>query len=120
MKHFLQAFRKYAQFSGRAKRAEFWWFFVLATIFCFLLAVVDSMIGTYSESLEMGLLSTVFGLSTIVPTFSVGARRLHDVNSSGWWQLLLLVPLFGALFLIYLMLQRGAAEENRFGPPPAA
>jgi uncharacterized membrane protein YhaH (DUF805 family) len=120
MKQFLQAYRKYAQFSGRANRAEFWWFFALTTFFCLLLAFADVALGTYSESLEIGYLSTTFGISTIVPTFSVGARRLHDVNSSGWWQLLLLVPLFGALFLIYLMLQRGATEENRYGSSPAA
>ena len=120
MRYLLLAFRKYFDFTGRSNRPEFWWFFLLATAITVLLGFSDLLVGTYSESLEMGLLSTVFGLATIIPTFSVGARRLHDVNSSGWWQLLLLVPLLGALFLIYLMAQRGAPEENQYGPPPKA
>ena len=119
MRYLLLAFRKYFDFNGRSNRPEFWWFFFLATATTVLLAFVDLLIGTYSDSMEMGLLSTVFGFATIIPTFSVGARRLHDVDSSGWWQLLLLVPLFGAIFLIYLMLQPGVAEENKYGPPAA-
>ena len=120
MHHFIQALRKYAQFSGRSSRAEFWWFFFLASLLGILLAVLDSFFGTYSESLEMGLLSTVFGLATLIPLFSVGARRLHDADSSGWWQLLLLVPFFGAMFLVYLMVCRGSPEVNRYGPPATA
>lgn len=69
-------FSKYVDFNGRASRSEYWWFF----LFCFLCSIV---LGVVSETL-----STIFSLATLLPTFAVGARRLHDINKSGWLQLI--------------------------------
>ncbi len=81
---------KYADFSGRATRAEYWWFF---------LAVV---IGSAAASTVNPALCTLFSIATLLPLIAVGTRRLHDTNRSGWWQLLGLVP-FGAVVVVLLL-----------------
>lgn len=106
-------FNKYATFHGRARRPEFW-FFALFNILASVAAnIVDSVVfglgGGFSP------LSTLFSLAVLVPALAVGARRLHDTDRSGWWQLIALVPLVGAIVLIVFLCQRGTAERNRFG-----
>ena len=102
-------FAKYADFNGRATRAEYWWFF---------LAV---LLGSAAASLIGLRVYALFSVATILPILAVGARRLHDTNRSGWWQLLALVP-FGAVVLFILMAQRsmpphGAAEPVAASQP---
>jgi len=86
-------FRKYADFNGRATRTEYWWFF---------LAV---LLGTAAASLISLRVYALFSLVTLLPMIAVGARRLHDTNRSGWWQLLALVP-FGVILAIIFLAQR--------------
>ena len=107
--------QNYANFQGRATRPEFWWF-ILAVVIATLVAAVidDELIGGVS------IFETLVGLATIVPSLSVGARRLHDTDRSGWWQLLQLIPLIGAIVLIVWFATPGAAGPNRFGEQPAA
>lgn len=93
-------FTKYAEFTGRASRPEYWWFF----LFCFLASCALSM---FSQ-----VLSGLFSLATIIPSFAVGARRLHETNRSGWWQLLWLVPLVGWIVIIIFLAQEAVAEEQ--------
>ncbi len=100
--------QKYADFKGRAGRPEFWWF-ILATI-----------VGSLVLSMVSVLLSNVFSLALLVPTLAVGARRLHDTGKSGWWQLVLLVPLVGIAVMIYLQAQPGQPEANAHGEMPDA
>ncbi|MBZ5658247.1 MAG: DUF805 domain-containing protein [Acidobacteriia bacterium] len=88
-------FAKYADFDGRATRTEYWWFF---------LAV---LLGSAVTSLIALRVYVLFSLVTLLPMIAVGARRLHDTNRSGWWQLLALVP-FGAVVPIILLAQRSA------------
>lgn len=102
------SFQKYVEFSGRALRSEFWYF----QLFLFLASMV---LGTVSDHL-----SAAFGLATILPALAVGARRLHDIGKSGWWQLLHLIPLIGLIVLIVWWVRKGDAGANRFGPEPAA
>lgn len=99
-------FQKYADFNGRAKRPEFWWFELFLFLASFALGFVSDM------------LSALFALGTILPSLAVGARRLHDTNKSGWFQLLLLVPILGWIALIYLMTVEGDAQANQYGEPP--
>lgn len=99
-------FRKYAEFEGRALRSEFWWFF----LFLVLLNLVLSM---FSQTL-----ATIAGLATLVPNLAVGARRLHDVGRSGWWQLIS-ITVIGLIPLIYWLAMEGEPETNAFGAPPA-
>lgn len=94
-------FSKYAEFSGRAERTEYWWF----ELFLLLLMIGAGMLND--------TLTNLISLAVMLPSFAVGARRLHDVNKSGWWQLLYLVPIVGWIVLIYWSSQPGQ-EPNRF------
>jgi uncharacterized membrane protein YhaH (DUF805 family) len=93
--------RKYATFEGTASRSEFWWFWL------FLVAVAIAL-GAVSETL-----AAIFNLATIVPSLAAGARRLHDTDRSGWWQLLMFVPVIGWIVLLVFFIQEGKA--NRYG-----
>ena len=101
-------FTKYADFVGRAKRPEYWWFalFILA-------------IGVVLEFVSSPI-SWAFSLATLLPFLAVGARRLHDINKSGWMQLLWLIPVFGWIYLIYVLAQPGEAADNLHGAQPAS
>ncbi len=86
---------KYADFDGRASRTEYWWFF---------LAVLLGSAVTWLMALR---LYALFSLLTLLPMIAVGARRLHDTNRSGWWQLLALVP-FGVVVPLILLAQKSS------------
>ena len=84
-------FRRYFDFSGRSTRAEFWWWILFTVIVVIALTLVDVSLGTYDHENDAGLLSGLFRLATLIPSLSLGARRLHDINRSGWWQLMWLI-----------------------------
>ncbi len=94
-------FSKYAQFDGRATRPEFWWF----VLFTFLASAALSVVSQ--------TLSSLFSLAVLLPSLAVGARRLHDIDKSGWFQLLWLIPVIGWIVLIIWAAQPGK-EPNRF------
>lgn len=109
---------KYVDFSGRARRSEFW-FWVL---FNFLVGVVanilDSILGTdYDGATSGGLINTLVGLALFLPSLAVAARRLHDTGRSGWWLLLILIPVLGwiALLVFYCL---DSTSDNQYGPNP--
>jgi uncharacterized membrane protein YhaH (DUF805 family) len=97
---------KYADFSGRAARPEFWWFMLAQ----FVVGVILNMVS--------GMLGGLFSLALLVPSLAVGARRLHDIGKSGWLQLLALIPVVGWIILIYWDAQPGQPVANSYGPPP--
>lgn len=101
--------QKYANFSGRATRSEYWWFVLAYIIAYIVLAIVDYVLGVQ-------LLTAILSLGLLIPSIAVGVRRLHDLDKSGWWLLLGLIPLVG-LILIYWFAQPGTPGANRFGPP---
>ena len=107
-------FKKYAEFSRRASRSEFWWF----ALFCFIggivTAIVDVMILGYSPE-SYGPINTIFSVITFLPGIAVGARRLHDINKSGWWQLLILT-IIGIILLIIWFAAEGKNKKNKYGP----
>ena len=78
--------RKYGDFSGRATRAEYWWWVLFTVLTSIALSIVDSIIG-YLEGWDHGPLETLFALATLLPSVAVAARRLHDIGKTGWWQL---------------------------------
>ena len=100
-------FSKYADFNGRAKRPEYWWFF----LFLFLLGAVT---GAISE-----VLNGIVALATLIPSLAVGARRLHDTDRSGWWQLLWIIPVIGWLVVIIFLAEEGKSTDNQFGAMPS-
>lgn len=114
--------RKYVVFSGRACRSEYWWFTLatmLINIAVRILLVVVSFVAT-PLTLIVSLIGVVIGLGLFLPSLSVCVRRLHDKDKSGWWLLLGLIPLIGAIVLLVWFCQRGTIGPNRFGPDPLA
>ena len=112
---------KYATFSGRAARPEYWCW-ILATIILYaILGIIDGamvapMMGFESFAPEAGQpLSMVASLALLLPNLAVAARRLHDTDRSGWWLLLSLIPIIGTLVLLYFLVLRGTEGSNRFG-----
>jgi uncharacterized membrane protein YhaH (DUF805 family) len=99
--------RKYVDFSGRAGRPEFWWFFLFQVV----VMVVTGMLGE--------ILNGLAALALLLPGLSVGARRLHDIGKSGWFLLLGLIPILGFLILLYWFVQP-SAPANVYGPAQAA
>lgn len=110
---------KYVDFSGRAGRSEFWYFVLFIFVVSLVLSVVDSLF--FADVLSgIGPVSTIFSLITLIPSIAVTARRLHDVGRSGWWQLLMLIPVIGLLVILFWAVQKSKEGENPFGPAPAS
>lgn len=107
MEHFVDAIKQYAQFTGRTGRKEFWMYMLFYMIFVVVLAILDGLLGTM-------ILGMIFGLAMFVPSLSIGARRLHDVGKSGWWQLITLVPFVGFIILI-IFLVKESDGDNEYG-----
>ena len=100
MNWYLKVLKKYTVFSGRAQRAEYWYFMLFNLIIYVALNVFDRMLGTINPPSGDGLLSGIYLLIVFIPILAVSARRLHDIGKSGWWQLVGLIPLFGAIALL--------------------
>ena len=112
---------KYATFSGRARRSEYWWWYLFVTIVFLVASVIDQAIGfTYSDlTLGGGWLATIAAIVFLVPNLAVGVRRLHDTGRTGWWLLIGLVPLIGVIVLIYFFVL-DSENDNQYGPSPKA
>jgi len=112
---------KYATFSGRAARPEYWWWVLATVILFFVLGLVDGalvapMMGFEAFEPNAGQpLSVIASLGLLIPNLAVAARRLHDTDRSGWWLLLGLIPVIGSLVLIFFLVQKGTEGSNRFG-----
>ena len=106
-------FSKYAVFSGRASRSEFWWFALFGLIGGIVTAVIDVMILGYSTE-SYGPTNIIFTVITFLPYLAVGARRLHDINRSGWWQLIVLTVI-GIILLIIWWATVGENKKNVHG-----
>jgi uncharacterized membrane protein YhaH (DUF805 family) len=108
---YLGVLKKYAVFSGRARRKEFWMFALINFIIAVVLSGVDMMLG-------LGFLGFIYAIATLVPALAVGARRLHDIGKTGWWQLVGLVPLIGLIILIIFFVMDSNPGDNQYGPNP--
>ena len=122
----LMPLRRYADFSGRSRRREYW-MFVLLNILISAFVGLTFLVGYYADmsQTEMDIylmpilvLAGVLGLAFIVPGVAVTIRRLHDTDRSGWNLLWGLVPLIGALMLLVFYIDEGTPGPNRFGPDP--
>lgn len=101
-------YKEYAVFSGRAPRSEFWWFFLFRILLYIGLSIVD----------PLGRLTGLAVLINLLPDIGVAVRRLHDVNRSGWWMLICLIPFVGAIVLIVWYATEGTRGANDFGDDP--
>ena len=115
MSWFLSVLRHYATFSGRARRREYWTYLAIYVLVYGALLGVDLITGSFDMETQMGLLTGIFLLATLIPGTAVAVRRLHDSDRSGWWLLLGFVPIIGGLVLLFFMVQPGTPGPNRFG-----
>lgn len=116
---------KYAQFEGRATRREFWSFVLVNAIVGIIISIVDSIIGLHDNSFN---LNSLYSLAVFIPSLALAVRRLHDIGKSGWWELLVLIPIIGWIVLLIFAIMESQPGANQYGPnvtnippvPPAA
>ncbi len=104
MKYYLNVLQNYATFTGRARRSEYWYFF----LFNILISIILTVVGVIQEST---MISNIYSLAVLLPSIAVGVRRMHDVGKSGWY---LLIPIYNFI----LALTEGTQGENEYGEDP--
>ena len=120
MNWYLEVLKKYAVFSGRARRKEYWLFFLFSILISIVLTVLDTVTGSYNAHWGVGLLSGIYALAVLIPSIAVSVRRLHDTDRTGWWLLIGLVPIIGVIVLLVFMVLDSQQGENQYGPNPKA
>lgn len=135
MPDMLLPLRRYADFRGRSRRAEFWWFWLFMLVAYGVAMVLDTVLGLggqinrYADAGDGsyyagawgrgGILTLALFVLTFVPNLAVGVRRLHDANKSGFWLLIGIVPFIGGLVLLIFWVQPSWPQDNRWGGVPA-
>ena len=127
MNWYVKVLKQYVDFSGRARRTEYWMFTLFNTIILIVLGFIDRALGFGSNtsngvaiSAGIGLLGGLYSLAVLLPSLGVSVRRLHDTNRSGWWLLIGLIPLVGAIVLLVFFVLEGTRGPNRHGVDPKA
>ena len=119
MEWYLKVLRNYANFEGRARRKEYWMFVLFNMIFAIIAMVIDNVLGiTYGYELFYGPFYTIYALGMLIPTLAVLVRRLHDIDKSGWWVFISLIPIIGGIWLLILTIMDSTPGENEYGPNP--
>ena len=117
MNWYITVLKKYAVFRGRARRKEYWMFFLFNLIIAFVLGIIERIAGI-APRIDQSVLAGIYGLAVLVPELAVSVRRLHDTNRSGWWLFIGLSPLIGSVVLLVFMAQDSQPGENQYGPNP--
>lgn len=115
---YLWVLKKYAVFSGRAQRAEYWYFVLFNCLAIIGLVIIDSITGSFDDDAGIGLLSGLYYLGVLLPSLAVTVRRLHDTGRSGWWMLIALLPFLGGLILLFFTVQDSQPGGNQYGLNP--
>jgi len=120
IKYYILAFKKYAVFTGRSQRAEYWFFLLFNVIFTIILTLIDIAINNVTARFDgnFGILSLLYLVIIFVPSIAVSIRRLHDTDHSGWWILVYLIPILGPVIFIFFALQDSDREKNQYGINP--
>ncbi|QEH70117.1 DUF805 domain-containing protein [Cellulosilyticum sp. WCF-2] len=113
MEWYVGVLKKYADFSGRARRKEYWMFFLINII-------IGIVLGFLATILKTSILSTIYSLAVLIPGIAVCIRRLHDIGKSGWWWFIALIPLVGPIWLLVLVCTEGDSSNNQYGSNPKA
>jgi uncharacterized membrane protein YhaH (DUF805 family) len=116
MNWYVEVLKKYAVFDGRARRQEYWMFYLFNLLISVGIGIVLGVLTAVSRTNMVGI-SYLYSLAILVPSIAVSVRRLHDTGKSGWWLLLVVVP-FGAFVVLYFLIQVGVAGPNQYGPDP--
>lgn len=111
-------FSKYATFSGRARRSEYWWFVAFSVLLLVIAAVIDNAAGLHFKDQAIGWAYSIVALLLFIPSIAVTIRRLHDTGRSGWWWFLSLLCGIGAIILFVFCLLEGTSGPNEYGPDP--
>lgn len=114
MEWYLTVMKKYAVFTGRARRKEYWMFVLCNLGIALVLSLLGQLIGLKEQ------IANLYSLVVLLPSLAVGVRRLHDTDRAGWWLLINLIPVVGTLVFLYFMVCEGQAGPNRFGEDPKA
>ena len=109
-------FRKYADFSSRSSRSEYWYAYLFILVVAGGLGFLEGFLMLFAES-DASILALIFQVGIIIPSFAIVARRLHDINKSGWWYLIAFT-IIGIIPLIYWLCKAGDDGENKYGPNP--
>lgn len=117
MNWYIEVLKKYAVFSGRARRQEYWMFVLFNVIIALVLGIIDQIAAIASLG-SNGVLSALYGLAVLLPSLAVGVRRLHDTGRSGWWMCIGLIPIIGALVLLIFAIQDSQPTDNQYGLNP--
>jgi len=126
MKYYLSVLKNYATFRGRARRSEYWYFTLFNFIFAIIAGILDTLVGS-SFTIETingpvqtgyGFIYMIYTLAMFVPGLSVAVRRLHDIGKSGWYILVVLIPLAGFIWLLVLLFTDSEPGNNKYGPNP--
>ena len=118
MNWYIEVIKKYAVFNGRARRKEYWYFFLFNILISFFIAFVEGLTGNLDPDTGYGLLSGIYTLALLLPGIAVSIRRLHDTNRSGWWLLIAFIPLIGAIVLLVFFASDSNPGENEYGVSP--
>ena len=116
MNYYIEVFKKYAVFSGRATRSEYWYFQLFNAIAFILILVLSVVVG----GSQFIFLAFLYGLTVLIPGLSVTVRRLHDINKSGWWFFVNFIPLVGGIILLIFMVMDTFPQDNQYGQNPKA
>ena len=111
MNWYLEVLKKYAVFSGRARRKEYWMFFLFNFIIASVLGVVGGLVGSQ-------IIGTLYDVAVLIPSIAVFVRRLHDTGRSGWWWFIALIPIIGWIVLLLYMVEDGNLGQNQYGTNP--
>ncbi len=118
MNWYLDVLKKYAVFSGRARRKEYWMFMLFNFLIGVVLSFIDGATGSLDAESGMGLLGGIYSLAVLLPALAVTVRRLHDTNRTGWWVLIGLIPVVGFIVLLVFLVSAGKPEANQYGANP--
>ena len=122
MHWFMEVLRKYAVFSGRARRKEYWYFALGYLVLYVACALIDWVLGPIWSLIgeDIGLFGLLLAIGLFLPSLAVTVRRLHDTDRSGWWILIFFIPIVGVIVAVVFLALKGTEGENRFGPDPKA
>ena len=115
MHHFMDALTKYAVFSGRATRQQYWMYSLFYLIFYLLFSLLDLWFSVYNASIGLGMISGMFAVAMALPSLAILIRRLHDIGKTGWWVLILFIPIIGALVTLIFLLLDSEKQQNQYG-----
>lgn len=120
MEWYVMVWKQYAEFSGRARRKEYWMFTLIHSLILLGVYLVGLLLSVFLIGIPLLILGGLYSLAAVIPSLAVSVRRLHDVGKSGWWLLLGFIPIVGAIILLVWHATEGEPAPNLYGPNPKA